>query len=143
MREWWEHEVCDEYDNIDTKTDTELIIDNYDPNNNYKVAIYKQEVSAEFFTRIYTTQEKKWLCPIAETLAMLDGNAFFGSDLVNGQEWYEQYLPEAAAIFYGNGGPTGWAGEVSWMKEHIHETSAVEEAYNTWKTLKILSQSNR
>jgi len=58
----------------------------------------------------------------------------------NGCEWYEQYLPEAAAIFYGNGGPTGWAGEASWIKELKHENESIKTAYDSWRTIKTLSK---
>jgi len=64
----------------------------------------------------FTDEEKAKLRPIAETLAMLDGNAFFGNSTErDGRiiEWYEQYLPEAAALYNGNGGDNGWAGESS------------------------------
>jgi len=64
----------------------------------------------------FSTTEKAKLRPIAETLAMLDGNAFFGNDLSEGVEWYEQYLPEASAVYEGNGGDEGWAGMVSFVK---------------------------
>lgn len=64
----------------------------------------------------FTDQEKAKLRPIAETLAMLDGNAFFGNSFErDGKiiEWYEMYLPNAAALYNGNGGDDGWAGESS------------------------------
>lgn len=62
----------------------------------------------------FTDVEKRKLRPIAETLAMLDGNAFF--------TWathYEQYLPEADALYQSNGGDNGWAGEASFVKGMI------------------------
>ena len=87
----------------------------------------------------FTDEEKAWCRPIAETLAMLDGNAFFGTDTGQGQEWYEQYLPEAWAIFNYHGGINGWASETSWMKDmQRHESPAIEEAYNHWRLLKRL-----
>lgn len=46
----------------------------------------------------FTDEEKARLRPVAETLAMLDGNAFFGAELQDGADWYEQYLPEAHAL---------------------------------------------
>jgi len=68
----------------------------------------------------FTNNEKRLYRPIAETLAMLDGNAFFGgiySDKdCEKREWYEMYLPEAAALVDNNGGFDGWAGEVSFLK---------------------------
>ena len=59
------------------------------------------------------------LRPMAETLAMLDGNAFFGTSYVDRdgmeREWWEQYVPEAEAIFDGNnaGHGGGWASRAS------------------------------
>ncbi len=54
---------------------------------------------------------------------MLDGNAMFGNTydrLVDGVvttfEWYEMYLPNAHALYEGNGGNDGWAGETSFCK---------------------------
>lgn len=59
----------------------------------------------------FSPEEKAKLRPIAETLAMLDGNAFFTEE-----EWYESYLPEADALYQANGGDDGWAGEASFAK---------------------------
>lgn len=57
--------------------------------------------------------EKAKLRPIAETLAMLDGNAFFGMSAGDHEDWSDQYLPEAAALYDANGGDGGWAGKAS------------------------------
>jgi len=134
MNEWWEDDFADisncTADNLH-KTDKKTQVFQ---------CTYSLKVPEQQYNRKYTEQEKQWLRPIAETVAMLDGNAFFSSNLSNGQEWYEQYLPEAAAIFYGNGGSTGWAGETSWMKDLEHETESVKDAYDLWKTLKTLSK---
>lgn len=62
-----------------------------------------------------SAKEKAKLRPIAETLAMLDGNAFFGND-VEDREWYEGYLGEAHALYESNGGDSGWAGLASFAK---------------------------
>lgn len=63
----------------------------------------------------FTDAEKAKLRPIAETLAMLDGNAFFGMGTSDDREWYEQYLPEAHAVYEANGGDHGWAGFASFV----------------------------
>lgn len=65
----------------------------------------------------FTDEEKFQLRPIAETLAMLDGNAFFGAMIDNGREWYEQYLPDAWSLWMNNGGDTGWPAGTAWMAE--------------------------
>lgn len=65
----------------------------------------------------FTNDEKAKLRPIAETLAMLDGNAFFGVEIDGRPEWYEGYLPEAHALYERNGGDGGWAGQASFAKK--------------------------
>jgi hypothetical protein len=77
--------------------------------------------------RDFTDAEKAKLRPMAETLAMLDGNAFFGSDIGEGREWYESYLPEAHAVYESNGGDTGWAGEASFAKPTIAQSTDTEK----------------
>lgn len=93
----------------------------------------------------FTAKEKKLLRPIAETLAMLDGNAFFGMSIDDEGEdiWYEGYLPEAYRIFKANGGDKGWASELSWVKEANHENESVREAYQHWQLLKILARKRQ
>lgn len=63
----------------------------------------------------FDADESRKLRPIAETLAMLDGNAFFGMSLdANGDDdHYRQYLPEAAALVEANG---GWACGASFIR---------------------------
>ncbi len=68
----------------------------------------------------FSEAEKRKLRPIAETLAMLDGNAFFGLG-DSGHYWSDQYLPEAHALYEGNGGDTGWAGEASFARAALSE----------------------
>lgn len=105
---------------------------------NLRTITYELEVHDSDIEHIFTDEEKRYLRPIAETLAMLDGNAFF--DLA--ESIYESYLPEARSLFNSNGGLTGWAGGASWLKELHHETPAVEEAYRNYMTLKALCQEN-
>lgn len=69
-----------------------------------------------------TEEEKIYLRPIAEVLALLDGNAFFGAyhedeDGVTRDHW-EQYLPEAKILCDSNGGIFGATGTASFMKEY-------------------------
>jgi hypothetical protein len=95
--------------------------------------------------RKFTQNQKDKLRPIAETLAMLDGNAFFGISINEDGEdsWYEQYLPEAWRIYKANGGDKGWASEVSWIKEANHENDSVKEAWQEWQLLKELSKNSK
>ena len=84
----------------------------------------------------FSQEEKYLLRPIAETIAMLDGNAFFPHD---NYTWYEQYLPEAHALFERNGGIEGWAGTSHLARIARHENEAVREAYESWLMLKTLA----
>jgi len=70
----------------------------------------------------FTDAERVKLRPIAETLAMLDGNAFF--TMGDGEHWWaDQYLPEASALYEANGGDNGWAGEASFAKAALANPS--------------------
>jgi hypothetical protein len=102
---------------------------------------YGLSVPTENYSRQFTDEEKSVLRPIAEALAMLDGNAFFSMTDLDGRGYYEQYLPEAAALFESNGGIDGWAGDASWVRELDHESPAVKDAYDSWRTLKSLSKN--
>jgi hypothetical protein len=90
----------------------------------------------------FTDKQKKLLRPIAEVIALMDGNGFFGiSSDENGEDiWYEQYLPEAYVIYKENGGDKGWASAVSWIQESKHENASVRDAYQHWQLLKILAR---
>lgn len=94
----------------------------------------------EYETYEFSDDEKRVLRPIAETLAMLHGNAFFTMQLGDGREWYEQYLPEAMSLFMSNGGSIGWASQLSWIRDFDHETPEVAEAYENYRILKSLSR---
>lgn len=101
---------------------------------------YKKTTKTKF-----TEKEKLKLKPIAETLAMMDGNAFFGISIDDDGEdkWYEQYLQEAWRIYRANGGDKGWAAGASWIKEQKHENTSVKDAYQQWQLLKILSKKRQ
>lgn len=93
--------------------------------------------------RNFTEGEKALLKPIAETIAMMDGNAFF---TINGEEdetWYEQYLPEAYALFKSNGGFNGWASEASWMRGKNLTNPAVMEAWENFVIVNKLSKESK
>jgi hypothetical protein len=70
----------------------------------------------------FSEAEREKLRPIAETLAMLDGNAFFGMG-PDEHYWADQYLPEASAVYDGNGGDNGWASEASFVKRLASPTT--------------------
>ena len=90
----------------------------------------------------FTQKEKDLLRPIAEVVAILDGNAFFGMTQTDSGEdtWYEQYLPEAWAVYKAQGKAGGWINQTSWGKDLQHENDGVKDAYQTWRLLKILSR---
>lgn len=88
----------------------------------------------------FSSDEKKKLRPIAETLAMLDGNAFFGNTVTDDREWYESYLPEAAALYENNGGDTGWGGQASFIKRELGAKNAEKIAENC-KELAVAAES--
>jgi hypothetical protein len=95
-----------------------------------------------FRKKKFTGKQKEQLRPIAEVLALLDGNAFFGMSLDESGEdnWYEQYLPEAWSIFNANGGMKGWVSMTSWMRDLEHENDTVRDAHAQWRLLKKLSR---
>ena len=90
--------------------------------------------------RKFTAKEKTILRPLAEVIAVLDGNAFWGlSQDHNGEDnWYEQYLPEAYMVYRNN---PGILRGTSWYQDHVdHENDSVEDAYNQWRLLKMISK---
>lgn len=101
---------------------------------------YEIELRDGANTREFTTEEKQILRPIAEVLALLDGNAFFTMDTGDGREWYEQYLPEAWSIFEGSGGIRGWAGEMSWVRDLVNDHPSVVEARRNLRIALALSR---
>lgn len=103
----------------------------------YEVHIYDQDLDREF-----TEEEKILLRPIAETIAMLDGNAFFTMPLSDEKEWYEQYLVEAYSVFNANGGMSGWASEVSWIKDKDLKNPAVKEAWDNFLMISNLAKES-
>ncbi len=90
-------------------------------------------------------ETKEMLRPIAETFAMLDGNAFFGMNKrADEKDWYEQYLPEAFSLFESNGGVNGWAGEMGHVKQlrFIKKNKTASEQYKQFQILlKLLADS--
>ena len=94
---------------------------------------YSISVDPKWIKNEWSAEEKELFRPIAETLAMLDGNAFLSHKLPDGRDWYEQYLSEAATIFEENGGLTGHAGTASWVTNQTHENKSVEYAYKNWQ----------
>lgn len=63
----------------------------------------------------FDAEESRKLRPVAETLAMLDGNAFFGMSRGpdGDDDHYRQYLPEAHALVEANG---GWGSSASFIR---------------------------
>lgn len=78
------------------------------------------------------------LRPMAETLAMMDGNAFFTFD-----DHWRNYLPEADAVFRSNGGIDGWAGQCSWIQDLrlIQKDPTLRDARDKLKVLMALKRN--
>ena len=83
--------------------------------------------------RVFPPDYVEILQPIAETLAMLDGNAFFGP----GWDSWINYLPEADAVYRANSSPT----DVSWLEHRNHEDPTLQDAWNKYQTLLALKRS--
>lgn len=88
-----------------------------------------------------------YIRPIAEVLAMLDGNAFFGTGSSDPEdadgEWWMQYAADAIVLWEANGGVNGWAG-LSFLGDIIkHENEQVKEAFENWLMLKKISRSQK
>lgn len=98
---------------------------------------YKVEVPTNGWRLEFDQDYAEILRPIAETLAMLDGNAFFTFE----NHW-RGYLTEADAVFANNGGINGWAGEVSWVRElrMIQEDPTLRDAYDKLQMLLALKR---
>jgi len=97
---------------------------------NYSIYMYDEEFRS---SASFSAEEKRMLRPIAETLAMLDGNAFFG---ISTPDAYDGYLPEAWALFVSSGGENGWAGRCSWIREPPeHQIPAVRQAWENYQTV--------
>lgn len=132
-KEWWE----DEYnpDSSETVDEETLDVNSGGITRRYELFIYEQYLYPKI-----TEQERAILRPIAETLALLDGNAFFSMDIGDGREWYEQYLPEAYSLIIASGGFGGWISDCSWVKDLHHETDDIRQAYQNWRVLKFMKQ---
>lgn len=104
---------------------------------------YELEFRDTATTRVFTAEEKALLRPIAETIAMLDGNAFFTMDLGDGREWYEQYLPEAWSLFESNGGLKGWASEMQHVRVITSNNPSVIDARRSLNVAVSLSEDEK
>ena len=83
--------------------------------------------------RVFPPDYVTILRPIAETLAMLDGNAFFGPTW---ESWIN-YLPEADAVYRTNGEPE----TLSWLSHYKHEDPTLQDAWNKYQTLLALKRT--
>lgn len=113
--------------------------DYINPTEGVSVRRYEIHVYDEDMDRAFTKDEKDILRPIAEMLAIMDGNAFFGMKLDDGKEWYEQYLPEAWSVFQNTGGYDGAIMNASWVKDMYPKNPSVREAYDAYRTIKGLA----
>jgi hypothetical protein len=95
--------------------------------------VYEIEEPDGGWRRVFTDDERRKLRPMAETLAMLDGNAFFGISV----DHYESYLTEADAVYRNNGGDDGWASTASWIQDlrTIQQDPTLKDAYDKLQVL--------
>ena len=94
---------------------------------------YKFHISMKYMPGYrFSDEEKNILRPIAETIALLSG----ANDYQLAENIYEQYLPEAATIYFNSAKPK----HLSWLLDKEHESSAVEIAWKNWQTIKKLSK---
>lgn len=98
---------------------------------------YEVESPTDGWQTEFDEDYAKHLRPIAETLAMLDGNAFFAM----GEHW-RHYLSDADAVFRNNGGWDGWAGQASWLQEFsmIQKDPTLKDAYDKLQMLLALKR---
>ena len=103
---------------------------------------YKIERPSGGWKRNFNHLEKEKLRPIAETLAMLDGNAFFSIGCGETHMHFENYLPEAHAVYESNGGDLGWAGRASWVDDIvlINEDATLKDCYDKLQVLLALKR---
>lgn len=104
-----------------------------DPPDHRAKIVYELEEPDGGWRRVFDDADKFKLKPIAETLAMLDGNAFFGISV----DHYESYLTEADAVYRNNGGDDGWASTASWIQDYkmIQEDPVLKDAYDKLQVL--------
>ena len=97
--------------------------------------VIRLHVDPDYHQHRYTEEEKALLRPMAETLGMLR----IAKDrmVASGRDWYEHFLPEAAALWDQANADSLY---LSWKQDLEHESTAVKEAYNSWKALKSLSR---
>lgn len=103
-----------------------------DPDPGTHVHNYRVERLDGGWRRVFPPDYVEILKPIAETLAMLDGNAFFGP----GWESWIHYLPEADALYRSNGEPDN----LSWLEHYNHKDPTLQDAWDKYQTLLALKR---
>jgi len=91
--------------------------------------------------------EIEFLRPVAETLAMLDGNAFLSHMRADREDqtlrpWFTQYLPEAKALYESNGGRGGWAGYASFVPPAVRRQGQIDSLLSIFKDSKVEARSD-
>jgi len=89
-------------------------------------------------TAEYSDEYKQKLRPIAETLALLDGNNISGPVL-----HYTGYLIEADAVYRNNGGENGWASKTGWIQDLniIQKDPTLRDVYDKLQILIALKRN--
>jgi hypothetical protein len=71
------------------------------------------------------------LRPISESLALIDGNAFFGNfHEINNAPWQDQYANDAYVLYEHHGGDKGRAGQLACVKPFVTMTDEEIEIEN-------------
>ena len=93
---------------------------------------YRVTVPKGGWRRSFDPEYAEKIRPIAETLAMLDGNAFHHA--------WQNYLPEADAVYRINGGDDGWAGMCSWVEQYntIQKDPTLKDLWDKLQAMIVL-----
>lgn len=116
---------------FDSQLEKEWEADNPD----FVIRNYRIPVSHEILTRTFTFEEVQFLRPIAEVIALLDGNILHSTDI------YELYITDAYALYIEAGGDLDRkTGELKIFNNEKHENENIKDAWEAWMTLKKLSK---
>jgi hypothetical protein len=120
--------------------ETDIRLKNYLNNSNDLRDHYTYEIRRPDggWIRIIDREYARRLRPIAEVIALLDGNGFF--DMLDNH--YENYLQEADALYRANGGDDGWAQGLCWIQQEkmIQEDPALKDL---WDKLQVMIELKR
>lgn len=97
--------------------------------NEFNYTVYRLDGG---WRRVFPPEYVDIIKPIAETLAMLDGNAFFDN-----LETWVNYLPEADAVYRSSSKPK----KLSWLEHRQHQDPTLQDAWDKYQTLLALKRA--